>query len=152
MNRWQDCFKQKELWEYINQDTQAKISVMGIISEFQAFLWLQDHFGKGFLVEKNGPKEADFTITNLETTEKKLVECKRSKTDSFRFIKYNRSGNVQYDRSFCDYVLVDRCDNKSICADYHLVPSDTIGTDPSRPNSLKGKVDIKKSVSITKLF
>ena len=152
MNRWQDCFKQKELWEYIDNDSRASISVMGIISEFQAFTWLREHFGKSFLVKKNGPGKPDFTIINLKTEQSINVEFKRSKTDKFRFIKYNRSNDVQYNSSFCDYVLVDKCDNKSICADYHLVPSSTIGTDPKRPNSLKGNVDINKSVPMTKLF
>ena len=153
MNRWQNCFKQSELWKYIKEDSRASISVMGIISEYDAFGWLQKYFGPNYLVEKNGPKEPDFTVTNLKTGEKKLVEFKRSKMDKFNFIKYHRDKEkVKYNRNFCDFVLVDRCDNTSTCAEYHLVPSSTIGTDPEEPNSLKGKVDVNNSVPMSKLF
>lgn len=153
MNRWQQCFKQNKLWKYIKDDRQASIAVMGIISEYDAFNWLQDYFGPNYLVEKNGSKEPDFTVTNLKTGEKKLVEFKRSKNDKFRFVQYHRDKEkVKYSKTFCDFVLVDRCDKTSTGAKYYLVPSDTIGTDPKEPNSLMGNVDIKKSVPITKLF
>ena len=130
------------LWEHIAQSRMAKVSLMGTISELEAYVYIKAYLGKEWELTHNKDGTADFTAVNRITGQVVRIESKRTSKNQINFQRAIRDVmEVRlYDYNFCDIICVDMSDVTGIVDDYRFINTQSLPAHKSYPNKIKPSI------------
>ena len=138
------------LWEHIAHSRMAKVSLMGTISELEAYRYIKERLGEEWEVVHNKDGTADFTAVNRVTGQIAEIESKRTSKNEINFQRAIRDVmEVRlYDYDFCDIICVDMSDVTGVVNDYRFINTQSLPAHKNYPNKIKPSILVEEN-SIT---
>ena len=135
------------LWEHIAQSRMAKVSLMGTISELEAYAYIKAYLGKEWELVHNKDGTVDFTAVNKITGQLVRIESKRTSKNQINFQRAIRDVmEVRlYDYNFCDIICVDMSDVTGVVDDYRFINTQSLPAHKSYPNKIKPSILVEEN-------